>query len=95
MATTRALDHFILNYVHQDFAALFGSTDGAVDTFVSESPLARDLPRDIDALLLTEPDEASVRDRLGELGIGFDPGDLGYRGWLQEIADRVRAATGA
>ena len=51
MTNTPTLDFFVLNYVHEDLFEVFGSVDGAVKSFVTESPSAPTLAGVIDRLL--------------------------------------------
>ncbi|GAA4698401.1 contact-dependent growth inhibition system immunity protein [Nocardioides conyzicola] len=80
-------------YLHQDFDA-FGTIDDNIDLFVLESPdLAPALPAEVQRALdqfSTEPELEAFVDDLGCQVL--PPGDLTYREWLTQIADRVRAA---
>ena len=93
MTSTPTLDHFVENYVHEDWADLGGTVWSAVRLFVAESPKAPQLPDDVDRFLREHPDEAEAEAYLDALGIGYLPGpdEGGYRGWLAEVAERVRA----
>ena len=91
-----ALAYFMSNYFHQDFDQEFGDEWGAVDAFIRADPhLAPAVPADIDQLLATHTDEATLDSYLSNLGCEYraDPEDGGYRGWLTEVARRVREAT--
>lgn len=97
MTSTLALDQFLGAYVHQDWRTEADDIWGMVDLFVRDDPaLASQLPAEIDALLQDSPSESELKklviDDLGGYYLADRDGGT-YRGWLQQIADRVRAAT--
>jgi hypothetical protein len=97
MTETPALAHLMGAYFHQDWADEFdGDFRAAVDVFVAETPdLPRLLPAEVEQVLSLHTDDDSVEQYLGSLGCEYTllPGEGGYRGWLTEIARRVREAT--
>jgi len=81
-------------YYHQDFDGLWPT----LDAYLANSTDAErgSLVREIDELLQNHPDDVQVEQYLDALGNCADrsraPG--GYRGWLEEIARRVRTHLG-
>jgi len=89
-----ALEVLVGAYLNQDVFDDYAGVLEAVDDFVRQDPeLATTLPSEIDHVLLDQPDPAALEKLLDAYGIGFIAGEQGYRAWLQQIADRVRAAT--
>jgi len=94
MAEDSVLEQLIGAYLNQDLFDLYPDVMAGVDDFVTEAPdLAVALPGEIDRVLAAYPGEAELKTLLTQLGVGFVPGDITYREWLTQIADRVRAAT--
>ena len=88
-----ALDQLMGAYLHQDYS-VFGSVEDNVDLFVVETPaLAPRLPDEVADLLDSVATDEQIRDILRSLGCQLRPTEGTYRAWLQQIADRVRAAT--
>jgi hypothetical protein len=97
MQPAPALDQLMGAYFHQDWEYEADDTMGIVDLFVQGEPvLAPLLPREIDDILATYQSEAELKtlviDDLGGYYLADWDGGT-YRAWLQQIADRVRAAT--
>lgn len=96
--TDSALDYLLGTYFHQDFFEDYGDEWGALDAFMRlDAHLVSALPDEIDRLLATHPTEDALDDYLNDLGCEYlaGPEDGGYRGWLTEVARRVREATSA
>jgi hypothetical protein len=92
---TPALYQLMGGYLHQDFD-LVGDVDENVDLFASDSPaLAARLPQEIEWALATYTTEEELEDLCDRMGCELVPleGEGGYRGWLTEIAVRVRQAS--
>jgi hypothetical protein len=80
-------------YLNQDVWDFYPNVLAGVDDFVKDEPdLADPLVLEIDQLLAGQPDEAELSALMVRLGAGFLPDENGYRCWLTQIADRVRAA---
>ena len=81
-------------YYHLDFDDVWGSLDDYLANSTTEKRSA--LTAEIAVVLRTHQEDVAVEYLLGELGNYVDrsgtPG--GYRGWLEEIARRVRAHLG-
>lgn len=91
--TYPALRELMFNFLHQDFD-LVGTIDDNVDAFMRDFPdLAPQLPAEVDDLSAACADDAGIRDTVVALGCQLRPTEGTYRAWLQQIADRVRAAT--
>lgn len=91
-----ALDYLLRNYFHQDFNLEFGNEWQALEAFLRhDAHLAPPVPAQIEELLVTHPSESALDDYLDSLGCEYrpTPEDGGYRGWLTEVARRVREAT--
>jgi hypothetical protein len=98
VTSTPALEQFLGAYLHQDWRMEAPDVWTVVDLFMRDEPvLAADLPAEIARVLTdlpTEPDlKKLVIDELGGYYLADADGGT-YRSWLQEIADRVRAASG-
>jgi hypothetical protein len=94
MTNNSPLADLVGGYFHQDVFDVYPDEFAAVDNFVKSAPdLAAGLLSDIADLLANETTEDGLRGHLETLGIAIEPGDLTYREWLTQIADRVRAAT--
>ena len=97
MNSTPALQQFVGAYLNQDWPDDYSDQWAALEDFVTqESEATPLLPREIAWLLATHPSEEAVKRYLEhDLGTGYaadwDGGT--YRGWLTEVAERVRAAT--
>lgn len=93
MTSTPALRHLLGAYLNQDWFDFYTDENAAIDDFIRETPdLARELPQEIDDLLASGVD-AGLEAYLDSIGNEYLPSDdLGYRGWLSQVADRVRAA---
>jgi hypothetical protein len=88
------LEHLVGAYLNQDVWDFYPNVMAGVDDFLRDEPdLALPLALEIDALLAADPSEGELTDLMRRLGAGFLPDDHGYRGWLTQIADRVRQAT--
>jgi hypothetical protein len=95
MPDESALEHLIGAYLNQDQSLAYPDLMAGVDDFAKDEPdLAAALPSEIDDVLASHTSEADLVVLMRRLGAGFMPGESGYRGWLTEIADRVRQATG-
>jgi len=80
-------------YLHQDYDFV-GSVEDNVDAFVHETPdLAPALPGEVAELIASTSDEDELESILTTMGCQLRPLEGTYRAWLQQIADRVRAAT--
>ncbi|CAN5170318.1 hypothetical protein BH09ACT12_BH09ACT12_16070 [soil metagenome] len=81
-------------YYHQDFDTVWGTLDDYLARSTAEDRSG--LVAEIDQVLAVYPTDLEVDRYLDELGNCADmsnsPG--GYRGWLEEIARRVRAHLG-
>ena len=89
-----ALEQLIGAYLNQDLWDFYPDVMVAVDDFTRDAPgLAVGLPAEIEAALADQPTEPELAELLRGLGVGFLPDEHGYRTWLTQIADRVRAAT--
>ena len=96
MREVPALAHLMGAYFHQDWD-LDGDEWDVIDLFVRQEPdSAGVLPAEIEATLAAFPDESDLRsfvlDDLGACYLADVDGGT-FRGWLTQIADRVRAAT--
>ncbi len=94
---TPALRHLMGAYFHQDFFVSYGGVWETLEQFTRDAPEEAELlPREIGLVLDTHATEAEVEAFLNELGCEYlvQPDDGGYRGWLTEIARRIRAAAG-
>ncbi|WP_395658484.1 contact-dependent growth inhibition system immunity protein [Nocardioides sp.] len=80
-------------YLNEDVFDFYSNVMAGVDDYVaSDREGARELPSEIDRILESHSD-SEIEQLLVTHGIGFVGGERGYRAWLQQIADRVRAAT--
>lgn len=91
---TPALKTLISVYYHEDFESIWGAFD---DYMARSTEDERDrLVAEIGQVLGTIRDDSDIDQFLDTLGNSADmsatPG--GYRGWLEEIARRVRAHLG-
>jgi hypothetical protein len=93
MNDLNALCHLVDAYLHEDFADLYGSAGGAVDTYARNEPQhAPQLRSEITELLSTCKSESDLEKVLDDLGIGYLPTGDGWdshRTWLLAVADRV------
>lgn len=90
-----ALEYLLTNYFHQDLYELYGDEWAAVAAFVQDDrATAVSVPTDVEHVLRTRTTEESLRDYVDATYCEFVPGpeDGGYRGWLEEIARRIRLA---
>ena len=97
MEPVPALDQMMGAYFHQDWHDEAADVAGVIDLYVAnEEALAPLLPAEIDHVLATCDTEDELKrlvvDQLGGYYLADWDGGT-YRGWLQQIADRVRAAT--
>ncbi|MGB0102063.1 MAG: contact-dependent growth inhibition system immunity protein [Nocardioides sp.] len=98
MEKPEALDLLMGAYFHQDWTLDHADEWAVLAAFEQDEPaLAQRLPAEIDrvlAKLQTESDLEHYFVRV--LGADFNAAHDGgtYRGWLTQIAERVRAATG-
>ena len=80
-------------YLNEDLFDVYPDVMAGVDDFCHHEPaLMIELVGEIDALLISAAEE-DIAALLQRQGVGFVAGKQGYRAWLQQIADRVRAAT--
>ena len=95
MDTTPALYHLLGAYLNQDWFDFYATEDDAVDAYVKETPdLVDRLPNEIDELVAQYSTDPELELYLDSIGCEYRPSaDLGYREWLRQIADRVRALT--
>lgn len=94
MAEETPLELLIGGYLNEDLFDVYPDVMAGVDDFCRhESALTNALVAEIDELVSSSPSEDAVASVVREYGIGFIAGEQGYRAWLQQIADRVRAAT--
>ncbi len=81
-------------YFHQDWADEAPDYLGIVDLFIDDEPrLSALLPREVEALLSTDPSDDILKKYLvDELGANYRAAGDGitYRTWIQRIADHVR-----
>ena len=89
------LHHLMGTYYHEDFETLWD----ALDEYLGDDPPddQRQLLRDIDEVLSnSRRTDEELGDFLQTLGshVYLDDTTGGYRGWLEEIARRVRAHLG-
>ena len=96
MDKPEALDHLMGAYFHQDWTLDHPDEWAVLAQFERDEPdLARKLPDEISEVLTEFTTEAElehyvVRVLGGDFNAEHDGGT--YRAWLQQIADRVRAA---
>lgn len=92
MTSTPALRHLLGAYLNQDWFDFYADENAAIDDFIRETPdLVDSLPREIDDLLASKND-SELEIYLDSIGNEYLPSDeLGYRGWLTQIAARVKA----
>ena len=91
-----SLEYLLGTYFHQDLYSVHGDEWGAVDAFITRDPhRLPGLAEEIDQLLASHTSEEALSTFVTDTGCEFAPdeADGGYRGWLTEIARRVRAAT--
>ncbi len=94
MTDTPTLEHLIGAYLNQDLWDDYAGVMDGVDDFVHHEPdLALTLAEEIRALLAEGLPESRLSQLMTQWGVGFVAGADGYRGWLSQIADRVRRAT--
>jgi hypothetical protein len=95
LMNTPALEHLMGAYFHQDFHDLYGGVWQTLEAFVIDSPdEAARLPEEIALALSAHSSDDALERYLDQLGCEYrpQPGDGGYRGWLEEIARRVSAS---
>ena len=93
---TPALAHLAGAYFHQDWGLDAEDEWDVIDDFVRGTPdLAPLLPAEIDLLIAAAVTEDELMTHLDALGCEFTGQARygGYRGWLTEVARRVREAT--
>ena len=94
--TTPAFWQFAGAYLHQDWPDEYGDPWRALEAFITDEPaLAQVLPHEIERALQEHGSENELASFVAGQG-GFyvpRPEDGGYRGWLTEVARRVREAT--
>ena len=91
---TPALAQLMGAYFHQDWYDEHQDEWATLRDFLDGEPqLLPLLPGEIDRVLSEHPTDDQVRDVLLDLGSCYTTTDAegGYRGWLREIARRVRA----
>ena len=80
-------------YLNQDVFDFYPDELAAIDDFIQSEPEGvATLRAELAEILATRSDE-EIDALVTNHGIGFIPGELGYRGWLVTIAERVRAAS--
>jgi len=83
-------------YFHEDFDMYDGTLWGALNQFLKDSSVVENnvLLDDIERALTAMTHDAELDAYLEKLGSNVYRGDEpgGYRGWLEEIARRVRSA---
>src|SRR5690349_17695871 len=90
-----ALHELMGTYLHQDYDVI-GTVEDNVEQFTRDfADLAPKLPSEVDRLLMSVTKESELRDAIERMGCQIRPLGGTYRAWLQQIADRVRAATQA
>ncbi|GAB3197257.1 hypothetical protein GCM10027062_08610 [Nocardioides hungaricus] len=93
MAESSALEYLVGAYLNEDVFDFYPHVMAGVDDFVrSDSAMVESLKVEIGHVLATHSDD-QIGDLLEGYGVGFVPGDLGYRGWLEQIARHLGAAT--
>ena len=91
MTESPTLDYLVSAYLNEDVFDFYPDVLAAVDDFVKQDPKdVAPLAAEIEHVLRAHSDQ-EIDQLLTGYGIGFVPGDLGYRGWLARIADRVKA----
>ena len=88
------LAQFFGAYLNQDYKEIYGDIDGAIETFVRETTLAR---RDVVAgqlrrLLEEFGDDSNLRTRALYYGLEVNGGaskGISRRAWLTEVAERL------
>lgn len=94
MTQRSALATLMGGYFHQDVFDIYPDEFAAVDDFARSAPAyAATLPDEIADVLRRLPNEDALETYLAQLGCAIDSGDVTYREWLTQIADRVRSAT--
>lgn len=96
VTTTPAFWQFAGAYLHQDWPEEYGDPWRALEAFMTDEPsLARALVDEIGQVLQDHPSEDELASYVNGEGACYVPGpdEGGYRGWLTEVARRVRAAT--
>lgn len=97
MDKPEALDHLMGAYFHQDWVDDHPDEWAVLAAFERDEPdLAAKLPSEIDRVLEQFPTESELENYLvrvlgGDFNAAYDGGT--YRGWLTEMAIRVRTAT--
>lgn len=93
MNDLNGLHHLVDDYLHEDFADLYGSAWGAVAAFVQAQPeLAGQLRGEVAALLAVCKSESELERALEDLGMCYLPTGDGWnshRAWLLAVPDRV------
>lgn len=90
---TPALEHLMGAYFHQDWTLSGDTHMSVVDQFVQDEPaMAAGLPLEIHQVLSETPDDDELESLLDRMGCEVypQPRELGYRRWLNAIADRAR-----
>jgi hypothetical protein len=93
MKQLSALEQLLGGHLHEDWADDYADEWQAIDRFVRSQPsYALAVRGEIEQLLRQCNSEASLEQRLEELGLVFYPPGMGwtsYRAWLLAVADRV------
>lgn len=92
---TPALEQLVGAYFHQDWMLEHHDEWAVIDDFITaERALAPQLPDEVASVLVAYSSEPEVQAFLLRLGSCYTTRDPeGYRGWLTEVARRVREAT--
>lgn len=88
-----ALWQFLGAYLHQDWQDEYESPNGALRDFVSGDPgFAVDLPTEIEQVLTSTADDATLEATLVNLGSFFVPSRAGQnpRDWLRHVKDETQ-----
>lgn len=89
MTDGSAVSYLVSAYLNEDVFDFHPDVLGAVDDFVRRDPaMVETLKIEIDQVLATRSDD-EIDELLTECGVGFLPGQIGYRGWLRRIAGRL------
>ena len=92
---TPALAQLVGAYFHQDWMLDHDDEWAVINDFIKgERALAPQLPDEVASVLIVYSSDPEVQAYLLHLGSCYTTRDpAGYRGWLTEVARRVREAT--
>jgi hypothetical protein len=89
------LKYLFSAYFHQDWHQARATWEEVVDEFLQDdATTVAAAPAELDALLSATDDDAELSQLVLELGCDYHP-DLGERGWLTAVRDRIQRSTGA